>query len=61
MNLGDIISTSYYEKILGLKIDHIFSKIILESVGITHEDMEEIANILPEEVNKITQLHIFKF
>lgn len=61
MNLGDIISTSYYEKLLGLKMDHTFSKMILESVGITHEDMEEVSSILPEEVNKINRLNIFKF
>ncbi len=59
IHLGDIISTDYYEKLLGIKQNHIFSQTVLSSVGATKEDMHEISVILPEEVEKAYSHHIF--
>lgn len=61
MNLGDIISTAYYEKLLGLNLYHGFSTLIMESVGTSEEYMGYIGKILPEEVERVDRLHVFRF
>jgi len=51
--VADIISTEYYEKLLGLNINHEISRKIMDHLGITDDDRLEIAEALPQEVEKI--------
>lgn len=51
--VADIISTEYYEKLLGLNINHEISRQIMDHLGITDDDRLEIAEVLPQEVDKM--------
>ncbi|HHX62109.1 MAG TPA: HDOD domain-containing protein, partial [Epulopiscium sp.] len=51
--IADVISTEYYEKLLGLNLNYQISKRIMESMGLTDKDVEIIAKKLPEEIEKV--------
>lgn len=50
---ADVISTEYYERLLGLNINHDISKRIMDYLGISNDDRFEIIEALPQEVEKI--------
>lgn len=45
--LGDNISNYYYEKLLGLNVIQTFNKLLLESIGLTEDELESISKELP--------------
>jgi HD-like signal output (HDOD) protein len=51
--VADVISTEYYERLLGLNINHDISKRIMDYLGISNDDRFEIIEALPQEVEKI--------
>jgi len=53
MHVADVISTEYYEKLLGVNINHAISKQIMDSLGVTDTDKREIADALPQEVDRL--------
>ncbi|WP_049765293.1 HDOD domain-containing protein [Alkaliphilus metalliredigens] len=52
IHLADVISTIYYEKLLGVNINHNLNTRLMESLGVTREMMDKIGNQLPDEVEK---------
>lgn len=50
IHVADVISTEYYEKLLGISLNHNISAHIMSSLGITAEDREAVAEALPREV-----------
>lgn len=50
---ADVISTEYYERLLGLNLNHDISKRIMDYLGISNDDRFEIIEALPQEVEKI--------
>ncbi len=55
MHLGDSISTSYYEKLLGNPSTFIFADKILKSLNVDKEFVKHIIKTLPIEVDKLNQ------
>lgn len=53
IHFGDMISTEYYERLLGLHLNHSMNRILMESIKVTQEDVLEISETLPEEVDKL--------
>ncbi|OEH84153.1 hypothetical protein BHU72_12155 [Desulfuribacillus stibiiarsenatis] len=53
LHIADVISTEYYEKLLGLNLNSNVSKSIMKTLGITEDDYIYVAEILPEEVDKL--------
>lgn len=51
--VADVISTEYYERLLGLNINHDISKRIMDYLGISNDDRFVIIEALPQEVEKI--------
>lgn len=54
--IADAISTEYYEKLLGVNLNHQISKKITESLGLTDEDINVIVKSLPGEIEKMTYI-----
>ncbi len=50
IHVADVISTMYYEKLLGLDADHTVSPHILKLAGVTAEDAQAVIDALPHEV-----------
>ncbi len=53
MHVADVISTEYYEKLLGVSLSHSISAQIMSSLGITEENRQEVIDELPTEVERI--------
>ncbi|GAA0725765.1 HDOD domain-containing protein [Clostridium malenominatum] len=51
--LADAISTEYYEKLLGVNLNHGISTKIMDSLGITQSDMNSAIEALPGEIQKL--------
>lgn len=51
--IADVISTEYYEKLLGINLNHQISKRIMDSMGLTDKDVKVIAEKLPGEIEKV--------
>jgi len=51
--VADVISTEYYEKLLGVNINHDINRQIMDYLGVTDDDRLEIVEALPHEVDKI--------
>lgn len=53
LHVADVISTEYYEKLLGVSINHKISPHILNALGITDTDVQAVADALPQEVESL--------
>lgn len=51
--VADVISTEYYERLLGVNINHEISDQIMDSLGITNVDRKAVIDALPQEVDKL--------
>lgn len=56
MHLADSISTNYYQKLLGNETTFLYSEKVMESLGITKEFVDEVAENLPKEVEKFNRI-----
>jgi HD-like signal output (HDOD) protein len=54
--VADVISTEYFEKLLGLNMYHAISSKIMDSYGITNEDVKAVAAALPGEVDRLSSI-----
>lgn len=53
MHVADTISTEYYEKLLGLNLNHGISSQVIDSLGLTGKDIEAVSQALPNELEKL--------
>lgn len=53
--VADVISTQYYEKLLGVNLNHNINRKVIESLGMTDEDMKVVMKAFPSEVEKAIQ------
>lgn len=53
--VADVISTEYYEKLLGVNLNHNINRRVIESLGMTDEDMKVVMKAFPSEVEKAIQ------
>ena len=56
MHLADSISTNYYESLLGCETTFIYSKKIMESLGLDENFMKEIIHTLPQEIERLYKI-----
>ncbi len=61
MHLADSISTAYYEKLLGTRNTFIYSDKTREMLKLSNEYVENVARILPEEIEKANRTINFEF
>lgn len=54
VHVADMISTEYYEKLLGLNLNHGISNQIMDSLGLTDKDRQYVSNALPGELDKLS-------
>lgn len=54
IHMADVISTMYYEKLLGVNLNHNLNKQIMNSLNITDDHIKAIADKLPDEVDKLS-------
>lgn len=52
MSLSDSISSLYYERLLGFNTKYELNKNVLNKLGITKDDVEEIGTTLPEKIEE---------
>lgn len=52
MYVADIISTQYYEKLLGVNLNHEISNRVMEALGLTKEIIDAVVRDLPKEIEK---------
>lgn len=52
MCLADSISSLYYERLLLLNTRYVFNKNVMNKLGITENDIEEISRVLPQKVEE---------
>lgn len=52
MYIADAISTEYYEKLLGVNLNHRINKQVMDSLGVTESQIQIIKNELPGEIEK---------
>lgn len=60
IHLADTISTNYYERLLGVNSTYIYSKEVMNSLGITQSDIDELIVRLPNEIEKHSLLIDFQ-
>lgn len=53
MHVADVISTENYEKLFGINSNYEVSSKVLEKIGLSKEDYDEIALRLPQEIDKV--------
>jgi HD-like signal output (HDOD) protein len=53
MHVADVMSTVYYEKLLGINPNYEVSSKILEKIGLSKENYDKIALRLPQEIDKV--------
>lgn len=56
IHVADTISTTYYERLLGINSKYIHSEEVMKSIGITKSDVDGIFEKLPGEVDKYSRL-----
>jgi putative nucleotidyltransferase with HDIG domain len=61
MFLADSISTNYYENLLGTNATFIYTDKIRETLNLPKEFIENIAEKLPQEIDKISRNRFFEF
>ncbi len=61
MYLADAISTNYYNNLLGSKTTFIHTDIAREELNLSEEFIDEIAEKLPQEIEKINRTNFFEF
>lgn len=54
VHVADVISTEYYESLLGFNLNHEISRGIMNSIGITNEDRQVVIEALPREIEKVS-------
>ncbi|ROR23423.1 HD-like signal output (HDOD) protein [Mobilisporobacter senegalensis] len=57
--VADVISTEYYEKLLGLNLNHTISKKAMGNLGLTEDNLKEVIEEFPSELEKVA--HYFSF
>ena len=55
MYIADVLSTEYYEKLLGLNINHAISSKIMDHFGLTDIDSQAVTDALPNEVDRLSR------
>lgn len=50
---ADVISTQYYERMLGVNLNHEISKKVMDSLGLTPEDVQAVVREFPSELEKV--------
>jgi HD-like signal output (HDOD) protein len=58
LHLADIISTEYYEKLLGINLNHGISNQMMVSLGLTEADIKYVVEKLPEEMARLNNYFI---
>jgi HD-like signal output (HDOD) protein len=53
MHTADVMSSEYYERLLGININHRISDKIMDMLGLSMQDYKDISQKLPEEVDRI--------
>ncbi len=51
--LADVISTEYYERLLGMNPYHEISKKLIKSLALTNEDIQAVIKAFPKELEKV--------
>ncbi|MCB2289790.1 HDOD domain-containing protein [Clostridium sp. CS001] len=62
MCLADSISSFYYERLLCLNTSYVFNRSVMNKLGVTDNDIEEISRVLPikvEEADKQLNFNLF--
>lgn len=54
--IADVISTEYFEKLMGLNLYHAISSKVMDYHGITDEDVQAVAKALPGEVDRLSSI-----
>ncbi len=54
MYAADVISTDYYASLLGINQNHNINNKVMESLGLTKEDIQAVIKAFPEELEKVT-------
>lgn len=52
MSLSDSISSLYYERLLGFNTKYELNKNVMNKLGITENDIEEISSVLPQKIEE---------
>ncbi|NLZ34582.1 MAG: HDOD domain-containing protein [Clostridiales bacterium] len=55
LSIADSISNVYYENLLAINTKHVFNKKVMDELGISKDDLEEIIDILPEKVEEASR------
>ena len=50
--IADVISTEYYEKLLGVNLNHRINKEVMDSLGVTENQIQNIKEELHAEIEK---------
>ena len=50
--VADVISAEYYEKMLGINLDHNISEKVMNDLDLTNEHIEAVIKVFPEELEK---------
>lgn len=59
IHIADVISTMYYEKLLGVNLHHGLSNKLMDSLGIKESHIKIIVEKLPEEVERLNYFSIY--
>lgn len=59
MYVADVISTQYYQRLLGINPNHEITHKVMEKVGVTKDDLQAIIDAFPEELEKVS--HYFSW
>lgn len=51
--LADVISTEYYEKLLGLHQDRVLNYKIMDALVVSEDDINDVARVMPGELEKL--------
>ncbi|HCW05515.1 MAG TPA: metal-dependent phosphohydrolase [Clostridium sp.] len=59
MSIADAISSLYYERLLCMHTNYVLNERVMEYLGLTYDDIEEISKILPQKVEEAHKLFNF--
>lgn len=51
--IADVISSEYYERLLGVNLNHDINNKVIESLGLTNEQIQAVIRAFPKELEKV--------
>jgi len=61
MSVADAISNIYYENLLAINTKNMLNEKVIDELGLTKEDLQEIISVLPAKVEEANKQLNFKF